>query len=284
MWLCPPLAAPRTPHGEAWTLACFPTSWTRLCPASWSGSGAAGKSSTSCSSSGRWTWTGSGTRASRSGCSPLLYLVSWSQVYQHLNINTDPLCASQIRSRNPNEIIFGLNDGYYAADFDNKVHFSAVFIPYFNICWSVLHTWLWYTFILPRIIRKERRAVCFRSTRVQCVTLTVFFPCWGKTPSCLFFFFVFFFVLIPTQSPPITLQCDSSKFPIVLFYSDLWLRSRRMLKGILLQFTHVLRAGMLWKLWHPADLSFRFCSLEYPLGGAWTKFLAFGSKMEFFFM
>ncbi|KAF3841489.1 hypothetical protein F7725_007351 [Dissostichus mawsoni] len=26
-----------------------------------------------------------------------------------------------IRSRNPNEIIFGLNDGYYAADFDHKV-------------------------------------------------------------------------------------------------------------------------------------------------------------------
>lgn len=38
---------------------------------------------------------------------------------------------SQIRSRNPNEIIFGLNDGYYAADFDQKVrqavHFSRMF-------------------------------------------------------------------------------------------------------------------------------------------------------------
>uniref|UniRef100_A0A8C6LDE5 UV radiation resistance associated n=1 Tax=Nothobranchius furzeri TaxID=105023 RepID=A0A8C6LDE5_NOTFU len=28
--------------------------------------------------------------------------------------------GQQIRSRNPNEIIFGLNDGYYAADFDHK--------------------------------------------------------------------------------------------------------------------------------------------------------------------
>lgn len=38
------------------------------------------------------------------------------------------LLCPQIRSRNPNEIIFGLNDGYYAADFDHKVwptaHFS----------------------------------------------------------------------------------------------------------------------------------------------------------------
>lgn len=32
---------------------------------------------------------------------------------------------SQIRSRNPNEIIFGLNDGYYAADFDQKVQPSV---------------------------------------------------------------------------------------------------------------------------------------------------------------
>lgn len=31
------------------------------------------------------------------------------------------LLCPQIRSRNPNEIIFGLNDGYYAADFDHKV-------------------------------------------------------------------------------------------------------------------------------------------------------------------
>uniref|UniRef100_A0AAY4AHP9 C2 domain-containing protein n=1 Tax=Denticeps clupeoides TaxID=299321 RepID=A0AAY4AHP9_9TELE len=30
--------------------------------------------------------------------------------------------GQQIRSRNPNEIIFGLNDGYYAADFDQKDH------------------------------------------------------------------------------------------------------------------------------------------------------------------
>uniref|UniRef100_A0A3Q4HR14 UV radiation resistance associated gene n=1 Tax=Neolamprologus brichardi TaxID=32507 RepID=A0A3Q4HR14_NEOBR len=30
------------------------------------------------------------------------------------------LLCPQIRSRNPNEIIFGLNDGYYAADFDQK--------------------------------------------------------------------------------------------------------------------------------------------------------------------
>uniref|UniRef100_A0A8C7XB68 UV radiation resistance associated gene n=1 Tax=Oryzias sinensis TaxID=183150 RepID=A0A8C7XB68_9TELE len=38
-------------------------------------------------------------------------------------VNLDGLryTGQQIRSRNPNEIIFGLNDGYYAADFDRKV-------------------------------------------------------------------------------------------------------------------------------------------------------------------
>uniref|UniRef100_A0A669DBQ2 UV radiation resistance associated gene n=1 Tax=Oreochromis niloticus TaxID=8128 RepID=A0A669DBQ2_ORENI len=37
-------------------------------------------------------------------------------------VNLDGLryTGQQIRSRNPNEIIFGLNDGYYAADFDQK--------------------------------------------------------------------------------------------------------------------------------------------------------------------
>ncbi|TDH04637.1 hypothetical protein EPR50_G00134760 [Perca flavescens] len=37
-------------------------------------------------------------------------------------VNLDGLryTGQQIRSRNPNEIIFGLNDGYYAADFDHK--------------------------------------------------------------------------------------------------------------------------------------------------------------------
>ncbi|XP_041948496.1 UV radiation resistance-associated gene protein isoform X1 [Alosa sapidissima] len=39
-------------------------------------------------------------------------------------VNLDGLryTGQQIRSRNPNEIIFGLNDGYYAADFDQKDH------------------------------------------------------------------------------------------------------------------------------------------------------------------
>lgn len=37
------------------------------------------------------------------------------------------LLCPQIRSRNPNEIIFGLNDGYYAADFDHKV---KLFCPF----------------------------------------------------------------------------------------------------------------------------------------------------------
>ncbi|KTF79369.1 hypothetical protein cypCar_00010366, partial [Cyprinus carpio] len=37
-------------------------------------------------------------------------------------VNLDGLryTGQQIRSRNPNEIIFGLNDGYYAAEFDQK--------------------------------------------------------------------------------------------------------------------------------------------------------------------
>ncbi len=42
-------------------------------------------------------------------------------------VSTASLCP-QIRSRNPNEIIFGLNDGYYAADFDHKVQ-PFVFFP-----------------------------------------------------------------------------------------------------------------------------------------------------------
>uniref|UniRef100_A0A8C7TR91 UV radiation resistance associated gene n=1 Tax=Oncorhynchus mykiss TaxID=8022 RepID=A0A8C7TR91_ONCMY len=39
-------------------------------------------------------------------------------------VNLDGLryTGQQIRSRNPNEIIFGLNDGYYASDFDHKDH------------------------------------------------------------------------------------------------------------------------------------------------------------------
>ncbi|XP_061558049.1 UV radiation resistance-associated gene protein isoform X1 [Phycodurus eques] len=39
-------------------------------------------------------------------------------------VNLDGLryTGQQIRSRNTNEIIFGLNDGYYAADFDHKDH------------------------------------------------------------------------------------------------------------------------------------------------------------------
>ncbi|KAK6317147.1 hypothetical protein J4Q44_G00125470 [Coregonus suidteri] len=39
-------------------------------------------------------------------------------------VNLDGLryTGQQIRSRYPNEIIFGLNDGYYAADFDHKDH------------------------------------------------------------------------------------------------------------------------------------------------------------------
>uniref|UniRef100_A0A671ND29 UV radiation resistance-associated gene protein-like n=1 Tax=Sinocyclocheilus anshuiensis TaxID=1608454 RepID=A0A671ND29_9TELE len=38
-------------------------------------------------------------------------------------VNLDGLryTGQQIRSRNPNEIIFGLNDGYYAAEFDQKI-------------------------------------------------------------------------------------------------------------------------------------------------------------------
>lgn len=40
--------------------------------------------------------------------------------------STASLCP-QIRSRNPNEIIFGLNDGYYAADFDHKVQPLSIF-------------------------------------------------------------------------------------------------------------------------------------------------------------
>lgn len=39
--------------------------------------------------------------------------------------STPSLCP-QIRSRYPNEIIFGLNDGYYAADFDHKVEPSSL--------------------------------------------------------------------------------------------------------------------------------------------------------------
>lgn len=42
-------------------------------------------------------------------------LIEWK-----VNLNGLRYTGTQIRSRNPNEIIFGLNDGYYAADFDQK--------------------------------------------------------------------------------------------------------------------------------------------------------------------
>lgn len=43
------------------------------------------------------------------------------------------ICFSQIRSRNPNEIIFGLNDGYYAADFDQKVRHAVCLVTIYRI-------------------------------------------------------------------------------------------------------------------------------------------------------
>nr|XP_057942794.1 UV radiation resistance-associated gene protein [Doryrhamphus excisus] len=42
-------------------------------------------------------------------------LIEWK-----VNLDGVRYAGQQIRSRNPNEIIFGLNDGYYAADFDHK--------------------------------------------------------------------------------------------------------------------------------------------------------------------
>uniref|UniRef100_A0A3P8VYR4 UV radiation resistance associated gene n=1 Tax=Cynoglossus semilaevis TaxID=244447 RepID=A0A3P8VYR4_CYNSE len=42
-------------------------------------------------------------------------LIEWK-----VNLDGLKYTGQQIRSRNPNEIIFGLNDGYYAADFDHK--------------------------------------------------------------------------------------------------------------------------------------------------------------------
>ncbi|XP_061817793.1 UV radiation resistance-associated gene protein isoform X1 [Nerophis lumbriciformis] len=42
-------------------------------------------------------------------------LIEWK-----VNLDGVRYTGQQIRSRNPNEIIFGLNDGYYAADFDQK--------------------------------------------------------------------------------------------------------------------------------------------------------------------
>lgn len=50
------------------------------------------------------------------------------------------ICFSQIRSRNPNEIIFGLNDGYYAADFDQKVRHAVCFVRIYLImsCFNCL--------------------------------------------------------------------------------------------------------------------------------------------------
>lgn len=103
-----------------------------------------------------------------------------------------PLCP-QIRSRNPNEIIFGLNDGYYAADFDQKVRplvcFSggffttmeypvqislSIILSSFGFC---TETWTRGCF---RISRSIRRTACFRLTRVQSGTPTVFSLCSGK--------------------------------------------------------------------------------------------------------
>uniref|UniRef100_A0A8C1GPQ7 C2 domain-containing protein n=1 Tax=Cyprinus carpio TaxID=7962 RepID=A0A8C1GPQ7_CYPCA len=56
-------------------------------------------------------------------------------------VNLDGLryTGQQIRSRNPNEIIFGLNDGYYAAEFDQKVsRFSTLKVMH-PMCVCFLH-------------------------------------------------------------------------------------------------------------------------------------------------
>lgn len=107
--------------------------------------------------------------------------------------STPSLCP-QIRSRYPNEIIFGLNDGYYAADFDHKVEplslslFCGDFAQLWN-GWSQCH--LLYLDVgikhvtCSRIRRSGRITVCFRSTRVQSGTPTAFSLCSGKSlPRC----------------------------------------------------------------------------------------------------
>lgn len=47
----------------------------------------------------------------------------WSYFDWYIPLKTCLRLVFQIRSRNANEIIFGLNDGYYAAEFDQKVFF-----------------------------------------------------------------------------------------------------------------------------------------------------------------
>lgn len=59
-----------------------------------------------------------------------LTLVNWQPSLVRIIWASIALLCHQIRSRNPNEIIFGLNDGYYAADFDQKVQ---TFCP-FSTC------------------------------------------------------------------------------------------------------------------------------------------------------
>lgn len=100
--------------------------------------------------------------------------------------------CSQIRSRNPNEIIFGLNDGYYAADFDQKVRPLVRFpecLHRSGISSPNLISFIWTPFgfrtetltcACSRISRSGRKTVCFRSTRVQSGTPAVCSLCSGK--------------------------------------------------------------------------------------------------------
>lgn len=94
--------------------------------------------------------------------------LGWSQIHRtagqqskpiqfawlmHVTWDLTGIRFSQIRSRNPNEIIFGLNDGYYAADFDQKVQPSVCFVTvsYMNcivrsvcllFCFLNIYLWL----------------------------------------------------------------------------------------------------------------------------------------------
>lgn len=110
----------------------------------------------------------------------------------HIQWASSASLCPQIRSRNPNEIIFGLNDGYYAADFDQKVqpfvhfpeclHHNGISSPNLISCIWTLFGFCTETSTCAcsRISRSGRKTVCFRSTRVQSGTPTVFSLCSGK--------------------------------------------------------------------------------------------------------
>lgn len=120
-----------------------------------------------------------------------LFSLSWSPQWAF----TASLCP-QIRSRNPNEIIFGLNDGYYAADFDHKVQPLSIFQSFCIIMEYPVLIWLalfalkhWHVAVAGSVGAEEKQSASgrpeFSQELLQCFLFAQvrFIPCSSIT-SC----------------------------------------------------------------------------------------------------